>query len=137
MAPLQQGKSAGAMRLRARSITRAGAACLAIGSLAQAAAAAEAAQRAVVQAPFGQIGDQAVEIYTLTNAHRIEVRIMTYGATIVSLNRPAPARCSTIELDYAWKRSISRIRRTNQRFPPPSCARARSTARRLFWRFAC
>jgi aldose 1-epimerase len=51
-------------------------------------AAAEVAQRAIVQAPFGQIGDQPVEIYTLTNAHRIEVRTMTYGATIVSLKTP-------------------------------------------------
>jgi aldose 1-epimerase len=76
------------MRRRARSITRAGVGCLAIASLAQAAAAAEVAQRAIVQAPFGQVGDLPVEIYTLTNSHRIEVRIMTYGATILSIKTP-------------------------------------------------
>src|SRR6267154_6781196 len=39
-------------------------------------------------APFGQAGEQQVEIYTLTNAHGVEARIMTYGASIVSLKTP-------------------------------------------------
>jgi aldose 1-epimerase len=39
--------------------------------------------------PFGSTKDgQAVEIYTLTNSKGIEARIMTYGATVVSLKVP-------------------------------------------------
>jgi aldose 1-epimerase len=38
--------------------------------------------------PFGRSGEEQVEIYTLTNAHGIEARIMTYGAAIVSLKTP-------------------------------------------------
>jgi aldose 1-epimerase len=37
---------------------------------------------------LGRVGEEQVEIYTLTNAHGIEARIMTYGATIVSLKTP-------------------------------------------------
>jgi aldose 1-epimerase len=39
-------------------------------------------------APFGRAGEEQVEIYTLSNAHGIEARIMTYGASIVSLKTP-------------------------------------------------
>lgn len=39
--------------------------------------------------PFGQTADnQAVDIYTLTNANGMEARIMTYGGTVVSLKMP-------------------------------------------------
>src|SRR5438046_6880529 len=39
--------------------------------------------------PFGTTSDgKAVELFTLTNAHGVEVRAMTYGATIVSLRTP-------------------------------------------------
>jgi aldose 1-epimerase len=37
---------------------------------------------------FGRVGERDVEIFTLTNRHGIEARIMTYGATIVSLKTP-------------------------------------------------
>jgi aldose 1-epimerase len=37
---------------------------------------------------FGHVNGERVEIYTLSNAHGIEARIMTYGATIVSLRTP-------------------------------------------------
>lgn len=46
------------------------------------------AHGAVVARVFGRVGDEEVAIYTLTNAHGIEARIMTYGATIVSLKTP-------------------------------------------------
>ena len=46
------------------------------------------ARAAVTEARFGTTGGQDVEIYTLTNAHGLEVRITTYGATIVSLKTP-------------------------------------------------
>ena len=39
-------------------------------------------------AVFGHVGDDVVTIYTLKNVHGIEARIMTYGASIVSLKTP-------------------------------------------------
>jgi aldose 1-epimerase len=45
---------------------------------------AAAAETAV----FGHAGDEVVRIYTLRNVHGIEARIMTYGASIVSLKVP-------------------------------------------------
>ena len=43
----------------------------------------------IQKAPFGQTASgEAVQIYTLTNKHGIEARIMTYGGTIVSLKTP-------------------------------------------------
>lgn len=43
----------------------------------------------VTQAPFGSLPDgTAVDIYTLVNARGLKARIMTYGATIVSLELP-------------------------------------------------
>jgi aldose 1-epimerase len=39
-------------------------------------------------AVFGHFDGERVEIYTLSNAHGIEARIMTYGASIVSLRTP-------------------------------------------------
>jgi aldose 1-epimerase len=49
-----------------------------------------AAKTPHVQAsPFGQTASgEAVQIYTLTNKHGIEARIMTYGGTLVSLKTP-------------------------------------------------
>jgi aldose 1-epimerase len=38
--------------------------------------------------PWGHTGEGTVEIYKLTNARGIEARIMTYGATLVSLTAP-------------------------------------------------
>ena len=57
-------------------------------AVARAVAASESARRAIDKAPFGRAVDQPVEIYTLTNVHGIEARIMTYGAAIVSLKTP-------------------------------------------------
>jgi aldose 1-epimerase len=37
---------------------------------------------------FGHAGEEVVRIYSLTNVHGIEARIMTYGASIVSLKTP-------------------------------------------------
>lgn len=51
-------------------------------------AAAGASRHAIRKLPFGHAGTNTVDIYTLTNAHGIEARIMTYGATIVSLKTP-------------------------------------------------
>jgi len=43
---------------------------------------------AVTAAVFGHVDGKEVAIYTLTNAHGIEARITTYGATIVSIKTP-------------------------------------------------
>jgi aldose 1-epimerase len=46
-------------------------------------------KRAVTHAPFGRTTDgQAIEIFTLTNTHGIEVKAMTYGCIITSLRVP-------------------------------------------------
>jgi aldose 1-epimerase len=47
-----------------------------------------AAPAPVAPESFGRAGDVRVQIYTLTNVHGIEARIMTYGASIVSLKTP-------------------------------------------------
>jgi aldose 1-epimerase len=48
-----------------------------------------APKRGVTHAPFGTTRDgKAVEIYTLTNAHGHEMRVITYGGTITSLKVP-------------------------------------------------
>ena len=61
---------------------------LLVAGVPPAAQAHENAQHAIHKAPFGRAGEQPVEIYTLTNVHGIEARIMTYGAAIVSLRTP-------------------------------------------------
>ena len=46
-------------------------------------------KRGVTRAPFGKTRDgKAVEIYTLTNAHGLEMRVITYGGIITSLKVP-------------------------------------------------
>jgi len=62
-------------------------AVLALGLSGRAAAAAQQT-RAPAKSSWGRIGDGSVEIYTLTNVHGVEARIMTYGATLVSLKAP-------------------------------------------------
>jgi aldose 1-epimerase len=50
---------------------------------------ASSSTRGVTRAPFGTTIDRkAVEIYTLTNAHRVEMRMITYGGIITSLKVP-------------------------------------------------
>jgi len=51
-------------------------------------AASSDAHRAVARAPFGRDGNEAVELYTLTNSHGIQVQVMTYGAALVSIKTP-------------------------------------------------
>jgi len=59
---------------------------LAVAALAWPAAASSS--HPIQEAMFGRAEGQAVGIYTLTNSSGIEVRIMTYGAAIVSLRTP-------------------------------------------------
>lgn len=59
------------------------------------------ARRSITKAPFGQVGGRSIELYTLTNARGITVRIMTYGAAIVSLETPDRAgRLQNIVLGF-------------------------------------
>ena len=58
----------------------------AVASLA--AAGQKNAHHPIGNAEFGRVGETNVQIYTLTNVHGIEARIMTYGATLVSLKTP-------------------------------------------------
>jgi aldose 1-epimerase len=53
-----------------------------------AAGAAQSHRQPIEKAAFGQAGDATVQIYTLTNIHGVEARIMTYGAALVSLRTP-------------------------------------------------
>ena len=46
------------------------------------------ANHPIGRAEFGRAGETRVQIYTLTNVHGIEARIMTYGAALVSLKTP-------------------------------------------------
>ncbi len=46
------------------------------------------AHHPIGHAEFGRAGETRVQIYTLTNVHGIEARIMTYGAALVSLKTP-------------------------------------------------
>jgi aldose 1-epimerase len=62
-------------------------AALTLGAAGGAGAAAHQT-KAPVKSSWGKTGDGSVEIYTLTNVHGVEARIMTYGATLVSLKAP-------------------------------------------------
>ena len=55
-------------------------------------AAPAAGKASVVKSSFGTLADgTAVDLYTLTNAHGLEMRVMTYGGIIVSLKVPDKA----------------------------------------------
>src|SRR5690349_14524650 len=61
-----------------------------------------AAHATVTRTSFGRSPDgAAVDVFTLTNAHGIEVRVMSYGATILSIRTPDRAgRMADIALGY-------------------------------------
>jgi aldose 1-epimerase len=59
------------------------------GTLLLMAACAREREANIKRAPFGKLPDgTAVELFTLTNAHGVEVRAITYGGIIVSLRVP-------------------------------------------------
>src|SRR5580698_9205928 len=66
-----------------------------------AAAASESTHRPIQNTSFGRAGEANVQIYTLTNDHGLEARIMTYGATLVSLRTPdSDGRLKSIILGF-------------------------------------
>jgi aldose 1-epimerase len=72
-----------------------------LAAVSLAAAAADSARRPIENTSFGRAGDSNVQIYTLTNVHGIEARIMTYGATLVSLRTPdSDGRLQSIILGF-------------------------------------
>jgi len=59
------------------------------GSLLLMAACAREREASIKRAPFGKLPDgTAVEVFTLTNTHGVEVRAISYGGIIVSLRVP-------------------------------------------------
>jgi aldose 1-epimerase len=42
----------------------------------------------ITQAPFGEVDGKQVDIYTLTNANGLVLKVMTYGATVTELRVP-------------------------------------------------
>src|ERR1051325_5367426 len=55
----------------------------------------------IVAAPFGQVGDATVQLYTLTNAHGLIARITNYGAIVTELHVPDRAgRLADIVLGF-------------------------------------
>jgi aldose 1-epimerase len=78
----------GARRLRLLTALAA-TALLTIGiGLAGAGTSSAAPSPTITKAPFGTVNGQAVDIYTLTNANRMEVRILTYGGILQSIRVP-------------------------------------------------
>ena len=47
-----------------------------------------AAEAGITSAPFGEVDGQTVDLYTLTNANGMEVKIMTYGGIVQSIRVP-------------------------------------------------
>src|SRR5688572_31376825 len=54
----------------------------------QPAGAANARKARVTRAGFGETDGQKVDVFTLTNAKGIEARVISYGATLISLRVP-------------------------------------------------
>ena len=72
----------------------------------------------LVHAPFGTMPDgKAVELYTLRNAHGMEVRIATYGGTVTSLTAPDRAgHYADVVLGTTILPGISKAARTSARW---------------------
>src|SRR5918911_897730 len=60
------------------------------------------ATASVTRAPFGRLPDgREVELFTLTNAHGVEVRAMTYGGIITAIRtRDRDGRLDDVVLGY-------------------------------------
>ena len=66
------------------------------------AACSQSQEAGIAREPFGTLPDGgAVEVFTLTNAHGVEVRAISYGATIISLRVPdRGGRLDDVALGY-------------------------------------
>jgi aldose 1-epimerase len=89
--------NSGPRRRTAPAFGAAAAACLALLASALATAAQDASPSpggsaapggSITSEPFGEADGQAVELYTLTNANGMEVKVMTYGGILQSVRVP-------------------------------------------------
>ena len=68
----------------------------------------------VTRTPFGHLPDgTTVDAFTLANVHGVEVRVMTYGATLISVR--APDRNGTVDdivLGFQWGTGADRFRKS-------------------------
>ena len=69
-------------------IMSSGAGTLAASQATPAAGATPVAAAGITSEPFGDVEGQGVDLYTLTNANGMEVKIMTYGGIVQSINVP-------------------------------------------------
>src|SRR5262249_19635745 len=61
---------------------------VAVSGLAGARQSSAASQPTITKAPFGSVNGVPVDIYTLTNSNRMEVKITTYGGILQSIKVP-------------------------------------------------
>jgi aldose 1-epimerase len=55
----------------------------------------------ITKEPFGSVDGQGVDAYTLTNSHRMSVRILTYGGILQSINVPTgDGRTTNVALGF-------------------------------------
>jgi aldose 1-epimerase len=84
----------GRFRLRDGSVRRLvlvlaiAATAVALGLVLSAVSTAAPSAPSITKAPFGSVGGQDVDIYTLTNSKGMEVKILTYGGIIQSVKVP-------------------------------------------------
>src|SRR5262245_43730533 len=63
-------------------------AAVTVAGLSAASASTAKCSPTITKEPFGSVGGQAVDRYTLTNCHRMEVKILTYGGILQSIVVP-------------------------------------------------
>jgi hypothetical protein len=79
----------------------------------------------VTRAPFGSIDGQAVELFTLTNAHGIQIRLTNYGGIITSPRNPHRRKLARRNSGVASGRHSARARG-----PTPSAGSSAATSSR-------
>src|SRR5438105_14507963 len=91
-------RSESSLRLTPRAV----AAALWLSVAASAPLHAQNARAGVTRAPFGALPDgRKAELFTLTNAHGVEVRVTNYGAIVTTVRTPDRAgRFDDIVLGY-------------------------------------
>jgi aldose 1-epimerase len=95
------------LQLRSRTATRIGIVVAAMGAVAAlvsvtTAGGAGSSRPSITKQSFGSVNGQNVDLYTLTNSHRTEVKIMTYGGIIQSVRVPDKRkRFANVTLGFA------------------------------------
>jgi aldose 1-epimerase len=95
------------LQLRSRTATHIGIMVAAMGAAAAlvsvtTAGGAGSSRPSITKQSFGSVNGQNVDLYTLTNSHRMEVKIMTYGGIIQSVRVPdRRKRFANVTLGFA------------------------------------